>query len=60
MNVTSWALGVESFAGKLAQVLDVLKAKGAPVVLTCEYEQWDDATEKNVRMCVEWFSANAK
>jgi len=46
--------------GRLAQVLDVLKNKGEPVVLICEYEQWDDAAEKNVRSCVEWFNANTK
>lgn len=45
--------------GKLDQVLAALKAKGAPVVLTCEYEQWDDQTEKNVRACVEWFEKNS-
>lgn len=45
--------------GKLDQVLAALKAKGAPVVLTCEYEQWDDQSEKNVRSCVEWFAKQA-
>lgn len=46
--------------GKLEQVIAVLKAKGAPVVLTCEYEQWDDQTERNVRACVEWFNAHTE
>jgi sugar phosphate isomerase/epimerase len=41
--------------GELEQVVAVLKAKGEPVVLTCEYEQWDDSTERNVRACMEWF-----
>lgn len=46
--------------GKLDQVLAALKAKGAPVVLICEYEQWDDQSEKNVRACVEWFEKHAE
>jgi sugar phosphate isomerase/epimerase len=46
--------------GKLAKVLDTLKAKGAPVILTCEYEQWDDQTERNVRECVKWFEDYVK
>lgn len=41
--------------GKLDTVLEVLKAKGAPVILTCEYEQCDELTERNVRACVTWF-----
>ena len=45
--------------GHLDQVLTALKAKGAPVVLTCEYEQWDATTETNVRECVKWFTAHA-
>ena len=45
--------------GKLDSVLAALKAKGAPVLLTCEYEQWDELTEKNVRACVLWFSQHA-
>jgi sugar phosphate isomerase/epimerase len=46
--------------GHLDRVLAALKAKGAPVVLTCEYEQWDANTEANVRQCVEWFKAQTK
>ncbi len=46
--------------GKLSTVLSVLRAKGAPVTLTCEYEQWDDQTEKDVRACVKWFEGNVK
>ncbi len=45
--------------GKLDKVLETLKAKGAPVMLTCEYEQWDDQTEANVRACVAWFNQHA-
>lgn len=45
--------------GKLSEVLGVLKAKGAPVVLTCEYEQWDSATEGAVATCVKWFNEHA-
>ena len=41
--------------GKLNEVLNVLRAKGKPVVLTLEYEQWDAQTEGLVRACVEWF-----
>lgn len=44
----------------LDKVLETLKEKGAPVILTCEYEQWDDLTEKNVRACVEWFNKHAE
>lgn len=46
--------------GRLAAVLDTLKSKNAPVILTLEYEQWDAFTEKNVRACVEWFVNNTK
>jgi sugar phosphate isomerase/epimerase len=46
--------------GHLDQVMEVVKAKGVPVVLTCEYEQWKPETEANVRACVEWFNAHAK
>ena len=46
--------------GKLETVISVLKAKGAPVVLTCEYEQWDDLTERHVRACVEWFDKHVE
>ena len=42
--------------GDIAAILDTLKAKGAPVLLTTEYERWDDTTEKNVRACVQWFN----
>jgi len=41
--------------GDLKSVLDTLKGKNAPVILTLEYEQWDEFTEKNVRACVQWF-----
>jgi len=44
--------------GHLDQVLAALKAQGTPVVLTCEYEQWDDQSERNVRACVKWFEEN--
>ena len=44
--------------GKLEAVLDVLKGKGAPAFLTCEYEQWDAMTETRVRECVTWFQAH--
>ena len=43
----------------LDKVLDVLRSKGKPVILTCEYEQWDDQTEKRVRACVEWFNRHS-
>lgn len=46
--------------GHLDQVLAALKAKGVPVFLTCEYEQWNDQSEANVRACVEWFQSKAK
>jgi len=46
--------------GGIAEILDTLKAKGEPVVVTLEYEQWDELTEKNVRACVEWFNAYLK
>jgi len=46
--------------GSLKSVLDVLKAKKYPVLLTLEYEQWDDFTEKNVRACVQWFETQTK
>ena len=46
--------------GGIAGILDTLKAKGDPVVVTLEYEQWDDFTEKNVRACVDWFNAYLK
>lgn len=46
--------------GGIAEILDTLKAKGDPVVVTLEYEQWDEFTEKNVRACVEWFNAYLK
>ena len=36
------------------------QAKGEPVVVTLEYEQWDEFTEKNVRACVDWFNAYLK
>lgn len=41
--------------GHLDQVLEVVKAKGVPVYLTCEYEQWDAMAETNVHECVKWF-----
>ncbi len=43
---------------QLDQVLKSLESKGKPVILTCEYEQWDATTEGNVRKCVEWFNAH--
>lgn len=46
--------------GDIAAILDTLKTKNAPVVLTTEYEQWDAFTEQNVRACVEWFKAYMK
>lgn len=46
--------------GHLEQVFATLKAKGVPVMLTCEYEQWKPETEENVLKCVEWFNARAK
>lgn len=46
--------------GHLNQVLDALRAKGHSVTLTCEYEQWDDATESNVGACVKWFNDHAQ
>ena len=46
--------------GNLAEVLDTLKTKGDPVILTLEYEQWDAQTEGRVRQCVEWFEGYMK
>ena len=46
--------------GQLDLVLDALKAKGAPVLLTLEYEQWDAQTEGHVRTCVKWFEEQTK
>lgn len=46
--------------GHLDQVLAALKARGVPVVLTCEYEQWKPETEGHVRACVQWFNSHAK
>lgn len=46
--------------GHLDKVLAALRAKGGLYTLTCEYEQWDDATEKNVGACVKWFNEHAK
>lgn len=46
--------------GHLDHVLAALKAKGIPVVLTCEYEQWKPETEGNVRACVQWFDRYMK
>ena len=49
-----------SGVGHLEQVISILKAKGTPVILTCEYEQWDSETESNVKACVKWFNQHTK
>ncbi|MDR2849731.1 MAG: DUF1080 domain-containing protein [Verrucomicrobiota bacterium] len=44
----------------LASIMATLKAKGAPVLFTCEYEKWDVHQENNVRACVKWFNEAVK